>query len=129
MRHSNECLTQSCNVLHELETNLLAGVRSGILFRGQAEARIQLDGDDFYIDPLFYERKLKRPVVVELKLGVLLCSGKNSEQIELFELGTAGIHVAEYLTVLPPRAVLRDKLHSAIETARARIEAKVQPRL
>jgi hypothetical protein len=47
----------------------------------------------------------------------------------LFELGTAGIHVAEYLTVLPPRAVLRDKLHSAIETARARIEAKVQPRL
>jgi hypothetical protein len=56
-------------------------------------------------------------------------AGKNSDQIELFELGTAGIHVAEYLTVLPPHAVLRDKLHSAIETARARSEAKAQPRL
>ena len=42
----------------------------------------------------------------------------------MLELGAAGIHVAEYLTVLPPRAVLREKLHSAIETARARIEAK-----
>jgi hypothetical protein len=61
----------------------------------------------------------------ELPLDIILCSGKNSEQIELLELGAAGIHVAEYLTVLlPPRAVLREKLHSAIETARARVEAK-----
>jgi nuclease YhcG-like protein len=54
----------------------------------------------------------------------LLCAGKNTEQIALLELGTAGIHVAEYLTVLPPAEVLREKLHQANETARARIEAK-----
>jgi hypothetical protein len=59
-----------------------------------------------------------------LPLGIILCAGKNTEQIELLELGTTGIHVVEYLTVLPPAEVLREKLHQAIETARARIEAK-----
>ena len=54
----------------------------------------------------------------------ILCAGTNTEPIELQELGTAGIHVAEYLTVLPPAEILREKLHQAIETARARIEAK-----
>jgi hypothetical protein len=55
-------------------------------------------------------------------MGIILCAGKNTEQIELLELGSAGIHVAEYLTVLPPPEVLREKLHRAIETARMRIE-------
>ena len=32
-------------------------------------------------------------------LGIILCAGKNNEQIELLELDGAGIHVAEYLTV------------------------------
>lgn len=59
-----------------------------------------------------------------LPLGIILCAGTNTEPIELQELGTAGIHVAEYLTVLPPAEILREKLHQAIETARARIEAK-----
>lgn len=119
------------------------------------QKRIQLDGDDFYIDLLFYNRKLRRLVVVELKqgnfkpeytgqmelylrwlakfeteagenppLGIILCAGKNSEQIELLELDAVGIHVAEYLTVLPPPEVLQRHLHLAIETARARIDAK-----
>ena len=57
-------------------------------------------------------------------LGIILCAGKNTEQIELLELDASGIHVAEYLTVLPPPEVLREKLHAAIETARARIEAQ-----
>ena len=59
-----------------------------------------------------------------LPLGIILCAGKNTEQIELLELGAAGIHVAEYLTVLPPQEILRSKLHEAIETARKRIEAQ-----
>ena len=119
------------------------------------QKRIQVDGDDFYMDLLFYNRRLKRLVVVELKqgrfkpeykgqmelylrwlaqheleagesapLGIILCAGKNTEQIELLELGSAGIHVAEYLTILPPPEVMYAKLHEAIETARARIEAK-----
>lgn len=140
-------------ILRELEAFLLE-MGAGFSFLAR-QKRIQLDDDDFYIDLLFYNRKLRRLVVVELKqgsfkpeykgqmelylrwlaqheqepeenlpLGIILCAGKNTEQIELLELGTAGIHVAEYLTVLPPREVLREKLHKAIETARARIEAR-----
>ena len=43
------------------------------------------------------------------------------EQIELLELGKCGIHVAEYLTVLPPRATLEAKLSESIARARSRI--------
>ena len=60
----------------------------------------------------------------ESPIGIILCAEKNSEQIELLELGGAGIHVAEYLTVLPPPDVLRKQLHNAIETARMRIDSE-----
>ena len=140
-------------ILREIEAFLLE-LGAGFSFVAR-QKRIQVDGDDFYMDLLFYNRKLKRLVVVELKqgtfkpeykgqmelylrwlaqherepdemlpLGIILCAGKNSEQIELLELGAAGIHVAEYITVLPPIDVLRQKLHTAIETARARIAAR-----
>jgi predicted nuclease of restriction endonuclease-like (RecB) superfamily len=140
-------------ILRELETFLLE-LGAGFSFVAR-QKRIQLDGDDFYIDLLFYNRKLKRLVAVELKqgtfkpeykgqmelylrwlakyetepgeempLGIILCAGKNTEQIELLELGTAGIHVAEYLTVLPPPEILREKLHQSIETARTRLELR-----
>jgi predicted nuclease of restriction endonuclease-like (RecB) superfamily len=56
-------------------------------------------------------------------LGLILCSGKQQEQIELLELSQAGIHVAEYLTALPSKEVLREKLHKAIEHARQRLES------
>ena len=36
-------------------------------------------------------------------LGIILCTGKKHEKIEPLELDKSGIHVAEYLTVLPPR--------------------------
>jgi len=57
-------------------------------------------------------------------LGIILCAGKKEEQIELLELDQSGIHVAEYLTALPPRELLRQKLHAAIEISRARLETK-----
>jgi len=41
-------------------------------------------------------------------------------QIELLELDRSGIHVAEYLTVLPPREALQARLHESIEKARQR---------
>ena len=37
-------------------------------------------------------------------------------------LDASGIHVAEYLTTLPPREVLQAKLHEAIARSRARLE-------
>jgi len=67
-----------------------------------------------------YERKPGE----EAPLGIILCSGKDDERIELLELGQSGIHVAEYLTELPPKKVLQQKLHAAIELSRNRLENK-----
>ena len=39
----------------------------------------------------------------------------------MLELDKSGIHVAEYLTVLPPREVFVQKIQSALEQARARM--------
>ena len=55
-------------------------------------------------------------------LGIILCAGKQREQVELLELDKSGIHVAEYLTVLPPRETLQAKLHQSIAAARARLQ-------
>jgi predicted nuclease of restriction endonuclease-like (RecB) superfamily len=57
----------------------------------------------------------------EAPLGIILCAGKKQEQIELLELDQSGIHVAEYLTVLPPIELLQRKLRSAIEQAQLRL--------
>jgi predicted nuclease of restriction endonuclease-like (RecB) superfamily len=138
-------------ILRELE-NFLLELGAGFTFVAR-QKRIQLDSDDFYIDLLFYNRRLKRLVAIELKmgdfkaeykgqmeiylrwlakheqepgeaspLGIILCGGKKHEQIELLELDASGIHVAEYLTALPPREVLQAKLHEAIGRSRARLE-------
>lgn len=42
--------------------------------------------------------------------------------VELMELGQSGIHVAEYLTLLPEKALLQQKLHDAVTKARLRLE-------
>lgn len=138
-------------ILRELELFLLE-LGAGFTFMAR-QKRIQIDNDDFYIDLLFYNRRLKRLVAIDLKLGdfkaadkgqmelylrwlakyeqepdeapplgIILCSGKKQEQIELLELGQTGIHVAEYLTVLPPKKVLQQKLHEAIARSRQRLD-------
>jgi len=58
----------------------------------------------------------------EEPLGIILCATKKRELVELLELGRSGIHVAEYLTELPPRELLEEKLRQAIATARERME-------
>lgn len=55
-------------------------------------------------------------------LGIILCAGKNQELVELLELSQSGIHVAEYLTVLPEKELLQKKLHDAMTNARLRLE-------
>jgi predicted nuclease of restriction endonuclease-like (RecB) superfamily len=140
-------------ILREMEQFLLE-LGAGFTFVAR-QKRLQIDNDDFYIDLLFYNRKLKRLVAIELKLGafkaehksqmelylrwlakheqepdelpplgIILCAGKKQEQIELLELDKSGIHVAEYLTVLPSRETLQAKLHQSIETARLRLQNK-----
>lgn len=140
-------------IMRELEQFLLE-LGIGFCFLAR-QKRIIIDDKDFRLDLLFFHRKLKRLVAIELKLGdfkpehkgqmelylrwldkyerqvgelpplgLILCTGKQKEQIELLELDQAGIHVAEYLTALPSKEVLREKLNKAIEHAKQRFENK-----
>lgn len=142
-------------ILRELESFLLE-LGLGFSFVAR-QKRLQIDNKDFYIDLLFYNRRLKRLVAIELKLGefkaadkgqmelylrwlakheqepgeapplgIILCTGKNKEQIELLELSQSGIHVAEYMTGLPSRDLLEKKLHEAVALSKARLDNRVQ---
>jgi predicted nuclease of restriction endonuclease-like (RecB) superfamily len=64
-----------------------------------------------------YERKEGE----ETPIGLILCAEKSAEHVELLRLEESGIHVAEYMTELPPRDVLEKKLHDAIRAARSAI--------
>jgi len=141
-------------ILREMESFILElGIGFSFVAR---QKRISIDNEDYYLDLLFFHRKLKRLIAIELKLGkfkpaykgqmelylrwlekyekepgeetplgLILCAGKASEQIELLQLDKSGIKVAEYMTELPKREVLEQKLHKAVELARKRLEAGV----
>jgi predicted nuclease of restriction endonuclease-like (RecB) superfamily len=137
-------------ILREIEHFILE-LGSGFAFV-ERQKRITLDGDDYYLDLLFFHRRMQRLVAIELKigdfkpadsgqmelylrwldrherqpaeqspLGIILCAGRKRETVEYLDLDARGIHVAEYLTELPPRKVLEERLHRAIEAARNRI--------
>jgi predicted nuclease of restriction endonuclease-like (RecB) superfamily len=137
-------------ILREIERFLLE-LGAGFAFV-ERQKRITVDGDDYYLDLLFFHRRMQRLVVIELKigdfkpsasgqmelylrwldrherqpaeqppLGIILCAGKKRETVEYLDLDARGIHVAEYLTELPPREVLAERLHRAIEAARNRL--------
>ncbi|MBM3838977.1 MAG: DUF1016 domain-containing protein [Verrucomicrobia bacterium] len=144
-------------ILRELEA-FLVELGSDFAFLAR-QKRIVVDGEDFYLDLLFYHRRLRRLVVIDLKLGkfapgdvgqmefylrwlkkhemrpgedepigLILCAEKSDERIEVFELAARGIRVAEYLTELPPKKVLEQKLHDAVRLARARLEQQTLQR-
>jgi predicted nuclease of restriction endonuclease-like (RecB) superfamily len=73
--------------------------------------------------------KYERREGEESPLGLILCAEKTAEHVELLQLETSGIRVAEYLTELPPRPLLEAKLHEAIRLAREQIAAREVPRL
>lgn len=141
----------------DLENAILAELQSFLIELGNdfaflaRQKRITIDHTDYYIDLLFYHRRLKCLVAMDLKLGdfeagykgqmelylrylekyervegenlpigLILCSGKNEEHIELLDLEKSNIRVAEYLTILPPMELLKEKLHKAIEYAKHR---------
>jgi predicted nuclease of restriction endonuclease-like (RecB) superfamily len=138
-------------ILRDLE-EFLVELGSDFAFLAR-QKRIVVDDEDFYLDLVFYHRRLRRLVVIDLKLGkfapgdvgqmefylrwlkkhemrpgeeeplgLILCAEKSDERVEVFELASRGIRVAEYLTELPPRAVLEHKLHEAVRLAQARLE-------
>ncbi|MBO4964885.1 MAG: DUF1016 family protein [Muribaculaceae bacterium] len=119
------------------------------------QKRITVDAEDYYIDLLFYHRRLRCLVAIDLKLGkfqaaykgqmelylrwlkkydmaegenkpigLILCAGKNEEHIELMHLDENNIRVADYLTKLPDRKLLEQKLQQAIARAQNRLIGK-----
>lgn len=116
------------------------------------QKRVTVGDTDYYIDLLFYHRKLRRLVAIDLKLGkfehshksqmelylrwlakyeqhphelsplgLILCADKSDELIELLEMDATGIHVAEYLTELPSKELLHQKLQQAIFLSKQRL--------
>lgn len=67
-------------IIRELETFILE-LGTGFTFV-ERQKRIILDGKDFHLDLLFYHRKLKRLVAIDLKLGEFKASHKG--QMELY---------------------------------------------
>jgi predicted nuclease of restriction endonuclease-like (RecB) superfamily len=67
-------------ILRELEQFLLE-LGGGFSFIAR-QKRIQVDSDDYYIDLLFFHRKLRRLVAIELKLGDFQPADKG--QMELY---------------------------------------------
>lgn len=67
-------------ILVELERFILE-LGSDFAFLNR-QKRIQIGGNDFYIDLLFYHRKLRRLIVIELKLGEFKAEYKG--QVELY---------------------------------------------
>lgn len=73
---------------NDLESAIINDLESFILELGagfsfiERQKRIILDGKDFYLDLLFYHRKLKRLIAIELKLGDFEPSHKG--QMELY---------------------------------------------
>ena len=139
-------------ILRDLEAFLLE-LGAGFSFIAR-QKRIQIDSDDFYIDLLLYNRRLRQLVAIDLKigpfkahykgqmelylrwldrherqpgeeppLGIILCAEKRTEQIELLQLDDTGIHVAEYLTELPERQLLHERLQRAIDAAQKKYMA------
>ena len=136
-------------ILRELETFILElGTDFAFVAR---QKRITVDNEDYYLDLLFYHRRLRCLVAIDLKLGkfqaadkgqmelylrwlqkhdvhpgeeppigMILCADKSEEHVELLHLNESGIRVAQYLTELPPRALLEKKLHESIRLARER---------
>ncbi len=53
----------------------------------------------------------------EMPIALILCAEKSQETIELLELNEGNIHVGQYLTKMPPKALLEAKLSQAIANA------------
>lgn len=116
------------------------------------QKRITVDNEDYYIDLLFFNRRLRCMVAIDLKLtdfkaaykgqmelylrwlekhemlegenkpiGLVLCTGKNEEHVELMHLHESNIRVAEYLMKLPDKKLLEQKLQKAVEIAKEKI--------
>jgi predicted nuclease of restriction endonuclease-like (RecB) superfamily len=113
------------------------------------QKRMSTGRKDRYLDLLFFNRRLRRLIALDLKLnnfepgykgqmewylnwldknarlpfeekplGIILCAGKDQDDIEYLKMDQSGIHVAQYINELPSQELLEQKFHQAIESAR-----------
>jgi len=113
------------------------------------QKRMSTGKKDRYLDLLFFNRRLRRLIAIDLKLGdfdpsykgqmewylnwldrnerfdnenrpmgIILCAGKDHDDIEYLEMDKTGIHVAKYLTEMPSKEVLESHLRKAILIAK-----------
>jgi hypothetical protein len=73
---------------------------------------------------LRYLEKYEQVAGENTPIGLILCTGKNKEYIELMQLDKSNIRVADYLTALPPQKLLQEKLHKAVEIAQQKFTQK-----
>ena len=57
-------------------------------------------------------------------IGLILCAKAHRGQIELLELDKSGIAVAEYWTVLPPKAEFERKIREILAEAKERLDRR-----
>ncbi|SMC44544.1 Predicted nuclease of restriction endonuclease-like (RecB) superfamily, DUF1016 family [Pedobacter africanus] len=147
----------------DLECAIIAELQRFIIELGNdfafmaRQKRITIDDRDYYIDLLFYHRRLKCLVVIDLKIGefeagfkgqmelylrylekydklegenapvgLILCTGKKQEHVELMQLNQSNIKVSDYLTVLPSQKLLQQQLHKAVELAKDKMDHKTE---
>jgi predicted nuclease of restriction endonuclease-like (RecB) superfamily len=146
----NEKSLEDCLVANLEQFIIELGIGFSFVAR---QKRIIIDGEDYYLDLLFYHRRLHRLVAIDLKrghfkaeykgqmelylrwlekyemepgeetpIGLLLCTEGGDEQIELLQLDKSGIKVAQYMTELPSREVLKKHVKKSLEAAKARLE-------
>jgi len=145
----------------DLETSIIVELEGFIREMGSdfafmaRQKRITIDNRDYYIDLLFFHRRLKCLIAIDLKLGdfeagfkgqmelylrylekyemvegettpigLILCTGKSEEHIELLQLDKSNIRVADYLTILPSQKLIQEKLHKAVEIAQQKIASR-----
>ena len=60
----------------------------------------------------------------ESPVALILCAEKSQETIELMQLDHGNIHVGQYMTKMPPKELLEQKLSLAIANARELLEQK-----
>jgi predicted nuclease of restriction endonuclease-like (RecB) superfamily len=113
------------------------------------QKRMSTGRKDRYLDLLFFNRRLRWLIALDLKLnnfdpaykgqmewylnwldknarlpfeekplGIILCAGKDQDDIEYLKMDQSGIHVAQYINELPSQEILEQKFHQAIESAR-----------
>lgn len=57
-------------------------------------------------------------------IALILCAEKSQETVELLELNQGSIHVAQYLTKMPPKEILQEKLAIAISNAKEQLQQR-----